>query len=118
MLVNKFGSKKVLDDGYVFDSQKEHRRYCELKLLTKAGEITNLVVKPVIKLRIGDRPILLRSERYPNGRQAKYTPDFSYLCQKRGKLIYEDVKGMRTDSYVLRRGVVEAMLPGTQVDEI
>ena len=87
-------------------------------LLEKAGEITNLTVKPVIKLMIGDRQILLRSERYPNGRQAKYTPDFSYIDQRRQKLIYEDVKGRRMADYVLRRGVVEAMLPGTLVDEV
>lgn len=115
---SKFNNNRFKADGYSWDSNREYARYKELCLLERAGDITNLIVKPVIKLMIGSRPILLRSERYPNGRHAKYTPDFSYLCQIRQKLIYEDVKGRRMSDYVLRRGVVEAMLPGTQVDEI
>ena len=38
----KYGAKKATVDGIVFDSRKEARRYSELKILEKAGEIENL----------------------------------------------------------------------------
>ncbi len=39
---NKYKNKKVEVDGIVFDSKKEAKRYQELLLLEKAGEITDL----------------------------------------------------------------------------
>ena len=39
---SKYGAKKVEIDGIIFDSKKEGRRYQELKMLQKAGEISNL----------------------------------------------------------------------------
>lgn len=40
---SKYHNKKVvLPDGTVFDSQKEYARWCELRLLERAGKITNL----------------------------------------------------------------------------
>ena len=38
----KYRNKKVEVDGILFDSKKEANRYMELKLLEKAGEITDL----------------------------------------------------------------------------
>ena len=40
---NKFGAIKVHAEGLKFDSKKEFRRYNELNLLKKAGEITDFV---------------------------------------------------------------------------
>ena len=44
MAGNKFGAKKVTDPitGFVFDSKKEHKRWCELFLLERACKIRNL----------------------------------------------------------------------------
>jgi hypothetical protein len=42
----KFGSKKKVIDGYKFLSLLEAKRYGELKLLERAGEIKNLEVHP------------------------------------------------------------------------
>ena len=39
---NKYGNKKTVVDGITFDSRKEAKRYQELKLLEKAGEIKDL----------------------------------------------------------------------------
>ena len=41
---NKYGAKKITDPetGYVFDSKKEYRRWQELRLMEKAGQIQNL----------------------------------------------------------------------------
>lgn len=41
-LDRKYRNKKVEVDGILFDSKKEANRYMELKLLEKAGEITDL----------------------------------------------------------------------------
>lgn len=38
----KYGNRKIVFDGMVFDSKKECHRYQELKLMEKAGEITDL----------------------------------------------------------------------------
>ena len=42
MAYNKYRNKKVIYDGLKFDSQREADRYCELKLLQRAGKIKNL----------------------------------------------------------------------------
>jgi hypothetical protein len=40
---SKYGNRKVTDaEGNVHDSGKEHRRWCELQLRERAGEITEL----------------------------------------------------------------------------
>ena len=39
---NKFSNQKVTIDGETFDSKREAKRYCELKLLERAGEIRHL----------------------------------------------------------------------------
>ena len=36
---NKYANKKVQLDGIAFDSRKEAKRYAELKLMEKAGEL-------------------------------------------------------------------------------
>ena len=41
--MNKYHNKKVTtSDGIQHDSQKEARRWCELRLLERAGKITDL----------------------------------------------------------------------------
>ena len=40
---NKYGAIKVHADGLKFDSKKEYKRYGQLKLLKKAGEITDFI---------------------------------------------------------------------------
>ena len=43
---NKYGAKPTIVDGTRFDSTKEANRYGELRLLEKAGAITNLELQP------------------------------------------------------------------------
>ena len=44
--MNKYRNKKVIVDDYIFDSIQESRRYKELKLLERAGTITDLELQP------------------------------------------------------------------------
>src|SRR5690554_4334609 len=98
---NKFNAQRCELDGIVFDSQKERRRYAELKLLQSAGKISHLECHKRIKLYCGTAPILIRSPGYPNGRHAVYEADFVYF--KGNERVIEDVKSSatKTASYKL-----------------
>lgn len=82
-------------DGIVFDSKKEMKRYLVLKLLEKNGEIQNLELQPVIELQ--------ESFKYDGKtiRAIQYKADFLYY--ENGKMIYEDVKGMKTKEYMIKK---------------
>lgn len=104
----KYGNKKIIRDGMTFDSAKEYRRYCELKLLERAGEITGLQMQ--VKF------ILIPSQREPDiigvrggtkkgkliEKECAYYADFVYI-DKNGLRVVEDTKGMRTTEYIIKR---------------
>lgn len=75
-----------------FHSRKEHRRAEELKLLHKIGAISRLEFQKrfeVIPKQDGERA-------------AHYVADFTYY-EPDGTYVVEDVKGLRTRDYVLKR---------------
>ena len=84
MSKHKYNAKPTVVDGIRFHSRKEARRYQELKLLEKAGEISHLTLQPEFCLHAPDQD-------KPIGR---YIADFEYL--ERGETVIEDVKGMDT----------------------
>jgi len=76
----KYNNIKTEIDGIKFDSTKEANRYCELKLLLRAGKIANLrrqVRFLLIPGSIKERPMY-------------YVADFVY--DEEGQTIVEDVK--------------------------
>ena len=95
--MSKYRSRKVSVDDITFDSAKEARRYGELKLLERAGIISGL--------RLQVPYLLIPSQTDCRGKvvehAVRYIADFVY--QENGKEIVEDVKGMRTDVYKLKR---------------
>lgn len=118
MPARKYRNVPQVVDGIRFDSGREAHRYCELRLLERAGEISNLELQPVFKFQVDGRPVLIRSGGYPNGRQAKYRADFAYWDGT--KRVVEDVKSpaTRTEAYALRKALVEAMFPAVRIVEI
>lgn len=94
---NKYGNKKVVVDGYTFDSKKEARRYGELKLLLRAGKIKNLELQPKFELIP-----TIRTEA-ETLRKVSYIADFKYTDLESGKVIVEDVKGFKTSVYLLKK---------------
>ena len=86
-----------------FASKAEGKRYSELKLLELGGVITDLKLQPRYKLTIGDSTI------------CTYIADFSF--HERGKFIVEDVKGVRTDVFKLKRKLMKA-IHGIDITEI
>ena len=97
MQYNKYGNKKITVDGMTFDSKREYSRYCELKLLEKAGELKNLQTQV--------KYILIPAQKH-NGKvvegECSYIADFVYQ-NKAGELIVEDTKGFKTKEYRIKR---------------
>ena len=103
-------------DGIKFDSQREYRRYCDLKLLEMAGEIQNLKVHPEYPITIGGVPIMVSSNQHNKwDRHLTYVADFEYYERDKNGLwglVIEDVKmqsGHRTGVYKLKRALMKAM---------
>lgn len=91
---SKYGNIKTRSpDGKLFDSKKEARRYCELRLLERAGEISNLRCQVAYKL--------IPSQK--GERECKYIADFVYREKGCDFDIVEDCKGKRTRDYIIKR---------------
>lgn len=99
---SKYGAKKKVVDGITFDSSKEAKRYCELKMLEKAGDVKELTLQPVFPIYVckyrGSDPVKV----------CDYIPDFRYREGPQGLLVIEDVKGVRTPTYRLKKKLFEA----------
>lgn len=98
----KYGNRKVVVDGIEFDSQKEAQRYWELKLLQRAGKITDLQLQREFELipaqyetypRYGKTGKRLQDGKRCIEKSCTYKADFCYMQD--GKLIVEDTKGYR-----------------------
>ena len=96
MAYNKYKAKKTEIDGIKFDSKREMNRYCELKLLEKAKEISNLQLQPKF--------LLIDGFKYKGKKiQAmNYIADFQYI-EKDGTEVVEDVKGFKTKEYNIKK---------------
>ena len=104
---NKFGAKQIKDPatGEIFDSKKEFIRWCELRILERAGKISGLKRQVTFELIPSQREE--STEVYKAGPQkgmpkpgaviekpCKYVADFIY-CDADGKTVVEDVKGYK-----------------------
>lgn len=113
MKENKYRNKKCVLDGIEFDSKKEMRRYSELKLLERAGEISDLKIQvPFLLLPDQYEPsteVYTRGENKGKLKKGKllekacsYIADFTYT-DRGGNYIVEDVKGKRTKEYIIKK---------------
>lgn len=92
----KYGNRKIVRDGIEFDSIKECQRYCELKLMQRAGVISDLQLQVPFELIPAQRIDGKVVERAVN-----YIADFVYT--QNGQTVVEDTKGMRTKEYIIKR---------------
>lgn len=105
--MRKYRNRKAVMDGIVFDSVREMRRYAELSLLEKAGEIKNLRMQVVYELlpvqresdTIGKRGGVKKGKVIENA--VKYVADFVY--EQDGETVVEDSKGFHTKDYIIKR---------------
>jgi len=72
--MTKYNNKKVVLNGITFDSQKEARRYRDLSLLERVGEIKSLELQKAFILAES-----VKFENEPRRKPAvKYVADFVY----------------------------------------
>ena len=94
--MSKYGNKKWVNGGKTFDSRREAVRYQELLYLLRQGLISELELQVPFELipsqkrdgKVVERPV-------------KYIADFVY--KENGETVVEDVKGVRTKDYVIKR---------------
>ena len=93
---NKYNAERTKVDGIWFASKKEAKRYGELKLREKVGEIKDLQLQKKFPLSV-------------NGtRLGHYICDFYYRDATSGDWIVEDAKGKRTRDYLWKKKHFEA----------
>lgn len=112
MAYNKYKNQKVKVDGHTFDSQKEARRYKELKLMERAGVIKNLELQPAFELIP-----TIRTE-HETLRKIVYKADFRYTDNKTNGVVVEDVKGFKTDVYKLKKKMLLHKYDGIDFREV
>lgn len=104
--MSKYNSRKITRDGMTFDSVKEYRRWSELVLLERAGQVSDLqrqvkfVLLPAQYRQMFDRKAHKWKTRCVE-REVCYIADFVY--QQDGKTVVEDTKGFKTKDYIIKR---------------
>ena len=108
---SKYHSKKVTINGETFDSKKEANRWCELRLLERAGKIRGLQRQVKFELLPAQYRLVATQKgqkRQCVERAVSYIADFVYTEQlyQGGDFcvtVVEDTKGFRTADYILKR---------------
>ena len=100
-VTSKYHAKKTEVDGIVFDSKKEAKRYSELKFLEQSGEI----VFPEEWRQVRFEIIPAFTHNGKKYRASYYVADFVYYT-KDGEMVVEDVKGVKTALYNLKKKLV------------
>lgn len=104
--------KTKTSDGIEHDSRTEARRWVELKLLERAGEIKDLQRQVKFVLIPAQYETFERyskkGERLKDGtklieKECAYIADFVYTDSKTGKTVVEDTKGVKTKDYIIKR---------------
>lgn len=92
---SKYNNQKTIVDGIVFDSKKEATRFGQLKTMERAGIINDLKLQIPMPYELNGKKIF------------KYVCDFVYFHRDKNELIFEDVKGMKTPVYKLKKKLIE-----------
>jgi hypothetical protein len=133
----KYHNRVAAVDGHRFASQREARRYAELRVLERAGVIRDLELQPEFLLYVAvldSTPVLpatkiadaLRSFNTTKGAGlglvaglqpvGSYFADFCYR-DAAGAIVVEDAKGFQTPLYRFKRRMVEAQY-GIVIQEV
>ena len=96
--------RTICQQGHSHPSKAEAKRCDELHLLQKAGLIHRLEREPSFPVTINGIKVFT------------YKADFSYFTDS--ERVIEDVKGMVTPIYRLKKKAVEAYYPGVKIVEV
>jgi hypothetical protein len=94
MLRHKFHAKRCEADGKKFASQKERSYYHQLKLQQTAGDVLFFLRQVPLEIAGG----------------VKYVADYLVFYSD-GHAEFIDVKGMRTQTYIAKKKMVEDLYP-------
>lgn len=101
----KYGSRKAArtmpnGESRTFDSQREARRYDQLRMMYEAGMISDLRLQQRFTLQEGyvaaDGEVV---------RPVVYIADFRYI--RDGTVVVEDVKGVKTPEYQIKKKLMQ-----------
>lgn len=92
---NKYRNVKTVYNGREYHSKKEATRAYELDLLKRAGEITGWSPQPRFRFELHGVKI------------CDYVGDFK-VFYKDGREVIEDVKGVLTDVYKIKKKLMKA----------
>ena len=107
--VHKYRACKTTVDGITFDSGAEARRYGELLLMKHGGAIRELTRQPRFELQAGFR------DRHNTWQRAiYYIADFQYEEVETGLTVVEDVKGIATAVFKLKKKLFLNHIQGHQ----
>lgn len=95
--INKYKNIKTCVNNIKFASIKEAERYNILNLLERSGKISNLELQK--------KYILIPKQK--GYRECAYYADFVYILNRTGKLIVEDVKGVKTEVYKIKKKLMK-----------
>lgn len=93
--MNKYRAIRTEVDGIMFASKKEAMRYKELKFLLQEQRISDLVLQPKFPIEVNGKKI------------CTYIADFIY--NEDGIQVVEDVKGVKTSVYRIKKKLTEAI---------
>lgn len=105
--VRKYRNVPTIVDGVSFDSKAEARRWGELKLLQRAGEIADLQLQPSFDLIVNGVKV------------CAYRGDFGYF-RVNGPRVIEDVKSPITRKnpvYIIKKKLLKAC-EGIDITEV
>lgn len=103
--ISKYRAIPTVVEGIRFASKLEAKRWCELKLLLKAGKISHLDRQVRYPLYVNETVI------------GHYVADFEYACKERNCIVTEDCKGQRLPLYIWKAKHFKAQI-GREIVEI
>jgi hypothetical protein len=94
---SKYGAVPTVVDNMRFASKREAAHYGTLKILERAGKISLLQLQPGFRLEVKGQLI------------CTYVADFQYLDHGTMHVVTEDVKGMKTPVYRIKKKLLKAL---------
>lgn len=103
MRASKYANRKTVVDGITFDSQAEARRWEVLRALEARGKITDLRRQVAFEL--------VPPVKFFGSKRAtpalRYVADFGYTDVATGRAVVEDVKGVLTRVYKIKKHLMK-----------
>lgn len=110
--INKYNARAShCSAGHEHASKREAKRCNDLRILERAGKISELRQQPQYWFVINGSQV-----KIDNGRRAGVKLDFAYI--ENGREIAEDSKGYAARDWPLRKAIFKALFPHIELREV